>query len=120
MAAADLITLARAKYNLNNRSTTANEDTTLNALITGCSKGIARYCRRDFVSTAYDEIYSGRGQRELILRQLPILSVQSVRYRPVTVLKIICNRPNQGDTPQARVEVLSTGLRLTRVTSGVQ
>jgi hypothetical protein len=45
-----------------------------------------------------------------------LLGVQSVRYRPVTVLKVI---NNQANTPQARVTVTSTGLTLTSVTSGV-
>jgi hypothetical protein len=43
--------------------------------------------------------------------------VDSVRYRPVTVLKIINNLAN---TPQARAGVSSTGLTLTRVTNGVK
>jgi hypothetical protein len=42
--------------------------------------------------------------------------VQSVRYRPVTVLKVINNLAN---TPIARVTVTSTGITLTRTTSGV-
>ena len=42
--------------------------------------------------------------------------MQSVRYRPVTVVKITNNLAN---TPQARVSVTSTGLTLVRVTSGV-
>src|SRR5262249_37462955 len=57
-------------------------------------------------------------ERTLYLRNYPIRSVKSVRYRPVTVLKIT-STANPNTTPQARVEVLSTGLRLTRVTSGV-
>jgi hypothetical protein len=42
--------------------------------------------------------------------------VQSVRYRPVTVLKI---QNNLANTPIARVAVTSTGLTLTWVTAGV-
>jgi len=119
MAAVDLITNARALYNLHNQTLSGAQTTTVNALITACSRAIADFCQRDFVTFSYDELYSGRGQRELILRQYPVQSVQSVRYRPVTVLKIQCTR-STNDTPQARVEVLNTGLRLTRVTSGVQ
>ena len=44
---ADLITTARAKYNLNNLATTSDENTTLAALVTVCSKAIRRFCRRD-------------------------------------------------------------------------
>ena len=58
----------------------------------------------------------GNGDRRLILRQYPIASVQSVRYRPVTVLKIInTSSANQ----QARVTVTATGLTLQRIASGV-
>jgi hypothetical protein len=61
-------------------------------------------------------LYNGLGDRRLILRQYPLLSVQSVRYRPVTVLKLQNTLVN---TPIARVAVTSTGLTLTWVTSGV-
>src|SRR5262249_8810991 len=70
----------------------------------------------NFVSDSYDELYSGRAERQLFLRNLPLQSVKSVRYRPVTVLKITNNLAN---TPQARVTVTSTGLTLVRVTNGV-
>ena len=52
-----------------------------------------------------------------MLREYPIQSVQSVRYRPVTVIKII--NTNQALNQQARVSVTSTGLTLMRVASGV-
>jgi hypothetical protein len=68
---ADLINQARALYNLNtngaNVNPTADESNTLNALISACSAAVEKYCRRDFVSTAYDELYSGNGDG-LILR----------------------------------------------------
>jgi hypothetical protein len=86
---ADLVTRAGALYNLNNQSTTSDENNTLGALVSACSAAIEKYCRRDFVQTTYDELYSGNGDRRLFLRQFPIISIQSVRYRPVTVLKII-------------------------------
>src|SRR5438270_9220777 len=116
MAAIDLITLARAKQDIQSITDTS-QDTLLSTLITAVSRAIEKYCRRDFVQTAYDELYNGNGDRRLLLRQYPILSVQSVRYRPVTALKIINNLAN---TPQARVTVTSTGLTLERVTSGVK
>src|ERR1700687_2250945 len=115
MAANDLIPLARAKQNIQSITDTS-QDALLNTLITAISRGIEKYCRRDFVQTTYDELYNGNGDRRLLLRQYPLISVQSVRYRPVTVLKIITNLAN---TPQARVAVTSTGLTLTWVTSGV-
>src|SRR5438132_11340513 len=118
MATIDLITNSRARVALPSAAGGGtSDDTAINTLITACSRAIMRYCRRNFVSDTYDELYNGRGERQLLLRNFPIQSVQSVRYRPVTVLKITNNLAN---TPQARVEVLTTGLRLTLVTNGVQ
>jgi hypothetical protein len=114
MAAKDLITLSRAYQNLQG---VTNQDALLGVLITAASDAIEKYCRRDFVSTAYDELYSGNGQRRLLLRQYPIVSVQSVRYRPVTVLKIT---NTDATNVQARVTVTSTGLTLVRVKNGVK
>ena len=112
MAAIDLITATRAGYAL-----PASPNASLvSALITGCSRAIQRYCKRWFVSQDFDELYNGSADRRLLLRQYPITAVKSVRYRPVTVLKITNTLAN---TPQARLEVTSTGLKLTRVTSGV-
>ncbi len=92
-----------------------NELVTLGALITACSDAIEKYCRRRFRSTFFDELYNGNGQRRLLLRQYPIQSVQSVRYRPVTVLKIGNSDPSN---VQARVSVTSTGLKLYRFQNG--
>jgi hypothetical protein len=116
MAAKDLISLARAKLDIQ-AITDNSQDTLLSTLITAVSDAIAKYCRRDFISRAYDELYNGNGDRRLLLREYPIISVQSVRYRPVTVLKIINNATTQNQ--QARVTVTSTGLTLLRVASGV-
>ena len=116
MAAKDLITLARAKQAILS-ITDSSYDALLQTLITAVSDAIAKYCRRDFYSRAYDELYSGNGDKRLLLREYPIQSVQSVRYRPVTVLKVINN--NTGLNQQARVTVTSTGLTLVRVASGV-
>jgi hypothetical protein len=69
------------------------------------------------VSTSYDELHNGSGDRRMLLRQYPIQSVQSVRYRPVTVLKITNTLPSN---VQARVAVKNTGLELTRVNAGVK
>src|SRR5207253_7196632 len=71
---------------------------------------------REFALETYDELYNGTGDRRLLLRRYPLASVQSVRYRPVTALKITNTLAN---TPIARVTVTSTGLTLLRTTSGV-
>lgn len=117
MAATDLITLARAKQNLPS-ITDSSQDANLNTLITAASRAIGRYCRRDFVSAAYDELYNGTGERRLLLRQYPVQSVQAVRYRAVTVLKI--TNTDGATNQQARVSIASVGLTLTRVASGVK
>lgn len=113
MAAKDLITLSRAYQNLQGQS----NDTLVATLITAVSDAIQKYCRRDFVSSIYDELYNGNGERRLLLRQYPVISVQSVRYRPVTVLKITNTDPTN---VQARVTCTSTGLTLVRVNAGVK
>ena len=124
MATKDLISLTRARNSLggplggNNLTLSTDETTTLTNLITSVSEAIEKYCRRRFVSTAFDELYNGNGQRHLLLRQYPIQSVQSVRYRPVTVLKIQNTQPAVNQ--QARVSVTSIGLKLLRVTSGTK
>jgi hypothetical protein len=92
------------------------DDSAINTLITVSSRAISRYCKRRFIQADYDELYSGRAERQLLVRNYPINSVKSVRYRPVTVLKITNTLAN---TPQARVSVTSTAIVLTRVTSGI-
>jgi hypothetical protein len=112
--AIDLIDLDTARQHLPN-SVDADEPT-ISTLITSASRAVTKFCRRDFNQQTYDEVYNGTGDRRLLLRQYPLLSVQSVRYRPVTVLKINNTLAN---TPICRVAVGSVGLTLTRVTSGV-
>src|SRR5207245_10882303 len=111
----DLIDLDKARQNIPSSQNT--DEPVISTLITAASRAIRRFCRRDFTQTTYDELYSGTGDRRLYLRQFPLISVQSCRYRPVTVLKII---NSLASTSQARVVVSSTGLTLTRVTTGVK
>jgi hypothetical protein len=118
MATKDLITLSRAKQNI--QSITDNsQDTLISTFITAASDLIEKWCKRRFVSQAYDELYNGTGDRRLLLCEYPIQSVQSVRYRPVTVLKVI-NNSGSSVTQQARVAVLNTGLQLVEVAAGVK
>ncbi len=113
MAAKDLITLSRAYQDLQGVS---GQDALLGVLITAASDAIEKYCRRYFLARAYDELYSGTGDRRMLLRQYPVQSVQSVRYRPVTVLKIT---NTVAANVQARVSATAAGLTLTRVNAGV-
>ena len=114
MSLPDLIDLDFARQHI--PTSQDADEPTVSTLITSASQAVRRYCRRDFVQQTYDELYNGMGDRRLILRQYPIVSVQSVRYRPVVVLKI---QNTLANTPIARVTVTSTGLTLTRTTSGV-
>ncbi|MCI0380327.1 MAG: hypothetical protein L0215_22310 [Gemmataceae bacterium] len=113
---ADLITTARAKYNIAQTSFTSAEDTTIAALVTACSKAIRRYCRREFDSQPFDELYNGTRQPLLILNQFPIVSVERVAYGPTAVLQVTnASAANQ----RATARVTATALELTRVASGV-
>jgi hypothetical protein len=94
-----------------------NQDALLAVLITAASDVIQEHCRRAFLQASYEELYSGNGDRRLMLRQYPLISVESVRYRPVTVLKIT---NTIAANVQARVSVTSTGLKLVRVNNGVK
>ncbi len=116
MAAKDLITIARAKLAIAS-ITDSSQDGLLQVLVTSYSDAIEKYCKRRFVSQGYDELYNGTGDRRLLLRQYPVQSVQAVRYRPVTVLKV--TNTNTANV-QARVSVLSTGLQLVSTQNGVK
>jgi hypothetical protein len=114
---ANLMTRERAVRNLNGYTPTATDNLVLDTLIAAASSAICKFCQRSFVAQNYDELYNGNGLRRLFLRRFPILAVTAVRYRPVTVLKIINN--DQVTNQMARVQVTATGLFLTRTASGV-
>jgi hypothetical protein len=112
----NLITRARALYNLNNRTTTTDEDNTLDALIAAVSRGIENHCWRTFTATSYDELYPGQDRRELLLRNYPIVKIERVAHGLTPVLRV----SNTSATNQrATVKVTATGLELVRVASGV-
>lgn len=115
MAAKDLITSARAVDSLQNFASPSSS--LLADLITSYSDAIEKYCKRRFVSHNYDELYSGSGDKRLLLRQYPIQQVTSVRYMPVYVAYVI--NTNTSLNQQARVMVTSTGLQCWRMSSGV-
>src|SRR5881394_306249 len=104
---ADLITSARAKYGINQSTFSAAEDTTIAALVTAVSKAVRRYCKREFDSQAFDELYSGGGEQCLQLAQYPIVSVSRVAGGPATVLTI---RNSSSSNQRATVAVGSSGL----------
>lgn len=112
---ANLITRARAIYNLNNRATSSDEDTTLDALIAAVSRGIENYCWRTFAITTYDELYPGNDRRELVLRNYPLASVERVAFAPTPVLRVT---NTSASNQRATVKVTATGVELIRVASG--
>lgn len=113
---ANLITRARAIYNLNNRDTTSDEDTTLDALIAAVTKAIENYCARPFSIISFDELYPGSHRPELLLRNFPIASVERVAYAPAPVLRIV---NTSASNQRATAKVTATGVELIRVASGV-
>jgi hypothetical protein len=112
-----LITRERALRNLNYVSLSATDALLLDAVVAAASQGIEAYCQRTFAINQYDELYNGRMQRRLILRNYPLKSVERVAYAPSPVLRIrnLDSTTNQ----RARVQVTTDGLTLTRAASGV-
>jgi hypothetical protein len=109
----NLVGLERAKLNCHGAA--SGDDRTIDVLIAACSDAITKWCRRDFLLRSYDELYSGSGDRRLLLREYPVVSVEAVRYRPVTVFKVTNTNPAN---VQARVTVTATGLTLYRANAG--
>ncbi len=112
---ADLITLTRAKYNIY-RATTSAEDTTLTELIKVCSGAIEKYCRRQFDSQDFDELYPGNAGDTLRLRHFPVSKVTRVAFDLTTVLTVKNTATSTNQRATARVT--SAGLELIRVASG--
>ena len=113
---ADLITRARALRNLNFLSTSADEDTLLDNLVSAASRAIENYCWRTFAVQEYDELYSGSGGSELFLRSYPITRIDRVACDPAPVLRAT---NTSSSVQRASVQVAATGVILTRVVSGV-
>ena len=84
---ADLITRARALRNLNFLSTSADEDTLLDNLVSAASRAIENYCWRTFAVQDYDELYPGSGGSELFLRSYPITRIDRVACDPAPVIR---------------------------------
>jgi hypothetical protein len=101
-----------------NPTLNADELTLISAAISACSAAAIYYCQRDWTSTAYDEIISIDQQRfGPMLSAYPIISIASLRsgYAPVLTIQQLDNVTNQ----YATVTILSTGLSLSAIASGV-
>jgi hypothetical protein len=112
----NLISLERALFNLPTVGTDGTSQRTIDAMIGAASDAVSKYCRRDFILRSYDELYNGNGDRRLLLREYPVISVESVRYRPVIVLQV--ENTNQGLNQQARIQVQQLGIQCWRMASG--
>jgi hypothetical protein len=112
----NLISRERAKYNL--PSATTSDDRTIDALIAACSDAIRKYCRRHFALGRYDEVLDGASGEQMLLREYPIQSVESVRCSPEAVLEVTNTATTTNQ--QARVTVTAAGLELVRVASGAR
>jgi len=70
----------------------------LNRLIGAASNSVKRFCKRDLEMAAYDEPYSGAGQRDLVVRQFPVWMAQTG----------VTGASDGATLPQATIDVLST------------
>lgn len=71
-----IITLAELKTLLS--ITTSSDDSRLNLLISIADQQVRDFCRRNFEAAQYTDFYSSTGTRLVVLRQYPVISVQSV------------------------------------------
>lgn len=72
----DLVTLGTAYGWLG--LTSGSDDTNLQLAITAYSKLIATWCSRNFVSASYSEVYDGKNNARLTLRNYPVTAVASL------------------------------------------
>ena len=73
-----LTTLSSVKTQAGINPSDTSQDLQLNSLINGCNDYIKRYLNRDIEQTVYSEIYSGDNSSILMLRQFPVISIQSI------------------------------------------
>lgn len=110
-----IITLKEAKIWLGIDVTDNSEDDVINAILTPVDKWVKEYCQRDFESTSYTkELYDGKGEVYLFLKQYPIISVERLAVGTINGIKV---HNASSDATRAVVTVNSTGLVLT-ITGG--
>ncbi len=68
----------------------------LAAVISAVSDAVQRYCRRNFTPAAYTELYDSPNRPYLMLRQTPILLLNSVTLYPTGLYPLVCT-PDQFD-----------------------
>jgi len=112
----NLITQSRALRNLVGVTPTEDELDVIDGLIAAASEAIERHCARAFSVTTFDELHDGQTDDALLLRAYPVQSVTRVAYGPAAALRV---RNTSASVQQARAQVNSDSLVLTRVASGV-
>ena len=85
MSTSDLTSLANLKAWLGVPSDAGPSDTLLARLITSASAMVVDYLGREVLTAVYTEVYDGTGAGWMMLRQAPIVSVQSVSFAGRTV-----------------------------------
>ena len=101
--------------------------TMLPSVISSASRVIRRWLGRDIVAQSYDELYSGKGFRQLILRQYPINGPVRIMTAPLAVLTVtqtdtVTNQEayaSLATTGTYDTGLVVTGIQLTRTASGV-
>lgn len=121
----DLVSLSDAQSEL---SASLPADTSaLQAVITAASRAVRRFCGRDFTLETYDETYDSLGYSQLILRQYPVNSITRLAAQPTPILTVSNTdaTTNQralaalATTGDVDAGLVVTGLKLTRVASGI-
>lgn len=92
MAAGDLTTLAHVKQWLN--ITNDNSDVLLQRLITSASRFIMAYLNRGSLArTEYNEIYDGYGHNFMLLRQYPLIAINSIQFAGISITQPATGNP---------------------------
>lgn len=98
MAAGDLTTLAHVKAWLN--ITNDASDALLQRMITASSKAILNYINRSsLAATTYQDIVDGYGNSWMLIRQWPVISVQSIQFQGMSIVSNVTGQNPPGVTP---------------------
>lgn len=73
-----LITLAELKEYLAVGASDSTQDPILNALLNMASSWVANFLKRNLVATSYTEYYDGDASLQLMLRNVPVVSITTI------------------------------------------
>lgn len=85
-----LSSLTAFKINLGVSASDTSQDDALNQALNAADAAVKRYCKRDLEDSVYTEYYSGKGTRDLILRQRPVnvFSISSTTVADSTTVTV--------------------------------